>query len=304
MSPRRDQKAVGRIRHRHADRGRAAGAVCRRPGRSGTVRRPGARTVPARSVARPGGARGVAERVGYPGESVWLLAMAAPSRGRRVGDGVRRCIAVIAVWQETRIAPMKPAPMIVAELKNEPPATAPLRRDPFVNRSVRIRKAQSPQVPAPCASTGTRPGMEALAVRKDQVDATPAPAAMPTFMARKAEAEAAVSAQSVGVTSGAIQGTSSLDARALFYGNQLTPGANAFVPAGGAGVGGGGGGAARPPFVRRPPWRILRLDRQGRRGSCREYRGQRVAPRRARQHLTRRCEADLTTVWIPARPCA
>ena len=75
---------------------------------------------------------------------------------------------------------------------------------------------------------------------------------MPTFMARKAEAESAVSPQSVGVTSGAIQGTLSLDARTLFYGNQLTPGANAFVPPGSAGVGGGGGGSA-PPTIRPAP---------------------------------------------------
>ena len=86
--------------------------------------------------------------------------------------------------------------------------------------------------------------MQALAVRKDQMDATPAPAApaaMPTFMARKAKAESAVSAQSVGTTSGAIQETPSLDARTLFYGNQVVPGANAFVP-----LSGGGGGAAPP----------------------------------------------------------
>jgi hypothetical protein len=71
-------------------------------------------------------------------------------------------------------------------------------------------------------------------------------------MARKAEAESAASAQSGGATLGAIQGTQgtgSLDARTLFYGNQLTTGANGFVPPSGAGIGGGGGGAA-PPTIR------------------------------------------------------
>ena len=161
-------------------------------------------------------------------------------------------IAVIAVWQETRVSPMKPAPMIVAELRNEPPATAPLPEIPSSTAQSVSAKPKVLKSPPPAPQPAPSPGMEALAVRKDQVDATPAPAAMPTFMARKAEAEAAVSAQSVGVTSGAIQGTSSLDARTLFYGNQLTPGANAFVPAGGAGVGGGGGGAA-PPTIRPAP---------------------------------------------------
>ncbi len=70
-------------------------------------------------------------------------------------------------------------------------------------------------------------------------------------MARKAQAESAVSAQS-GVTSGALQGTPSLDARTLFYGSQLTPGANAFVPQSSPVIGGGGGGAA-PPTIRPAP---------------------------------------------------
>lgn len=78
-------------------------------------------------------------------------------------------------------------------------------------------------------------------------------------MARKAEAESAASAQSAGALSVAVQGTPasvqgtvSLDARTLFYGNQLTTGANAFVPPSGAGIGGGGGGAA-PPTIRPAP---------------------------------------------------
>jgi len=66
---------------------------------------------------------------------------------------------------------------------------------------------------------------------------------MPALMARKAEAEStaagrlAATTQSVEVQAS----TGALDARALFYLNQLAPGANAFVEPS------GGGGAAPPP---------------------------------------------------------
>jgi hypothetical protein len=169
-------------------------------------------------------------------------------------------IAVIAVWQGTRVAPLKPAPTIVAELRNEPPAPAPAAIPPTAHQSVPeqpkvlksppARRFTPPATPAPQA-----PALQAMQDsalqkdKKDKVDANapaappppavaPAPAAAPTFMARKAEAESA------GVTTGAIQGSVSLDARSLFYGNQLTPGANAFVPRDGAVAGGGGGSAA------------------------------------------------------------
>ena len=172
-------------------------------------------------------------------------------------------IAVIAVWQGTRVAPMKSAPVIVAELRNQPPTTAPPAEiPPPTAQSVSVRpkvlkappsaRLAPPATAPPAAQPPPPPRMQALAVHKDQVAATPAPAAMPTFMARKAEAESAGSAQSAGATSGAIQGTVSLDARTLFYGNQVTTGANAFVPPRGAGVGGGGGGAA-PPTIRPAP---------------------------------------------------
>ena len=164
-------------------------------------------------------------------------------------------IAVIAVWQGTRVAPMKSAPMIVAELRNQPPTTAPPAEIPLPTAQSVSAKPKVLKSPSRAPQPAPSPGMQALAVRNDQVDATPAPATpapMPTFMARKAEAELAVSPQSVGTTSGAIQGTLSLDARTLFYGNQLTPGANAFVPPGSAGIGGGGGGSA-PPTIRPAP---------------------------------------------------
>jgi hypothetical protein len=169
-------------------------------------------------------------------------------------------LAVIAVWQGTRLGPIKPAaPMIVAELRNAPPATAPAAEIPppanrpesgkpaGVLKSPPPRRFTPPATPAPQA-----PPLQAMrdsALQKDKLDANApaappplpavAPAAAPTFMARKAEAESA------GVTAGTIQGTVSLDARTLFYGNQLTPGTNAFVPRDGA-VAGGGGGATAP----------------------------------------------------------
>ena len=137
---------------------------------------------------------------------------------------------------------------------------------------------------------------------------------MPTFMARKAEAESAASPQSVGVTSGAIQGTPSLDARTLFYGNQLTPGANAFVPPGSAGSAAEAAAAATSGA---PAAGHSHSDRKGRCGSCREHHRRRFAPRRARQHLARRQrsrsqhgsrsrrdgppEADSQCRWFPVR---
>jgi hypothetical protein len=179
-------------------------------------------------------------------------------------------IAAVAVWQGTRVAPMKSAaPMIVAELRNEPPPTAPPTEiPPPANRPQSGRPAgvlkSSPTArltrstaPPPAPQAPVPQGLQDSALRKDQVAAT-APAT-PTFMARKAEAEAVASPRSAGVasvdvqaTQATVQGTVSLDARTLFYGNQLTTGANAFVPQSGAGIGGGGGGAA-PPTIRPAP---------------------------------------------------
>ena len=74
-----------------------------------------------------------------------------------------------------------------------------------------------------------------------------APAAMPAALARKAEVDAAPPAPTTGLTTGAVQANLSLDARALFYLEQATPVANAFVQPG------GGGGAAPPPTFRAAP---------------------------------------------------
>ena len=186
-------------------------------------------------------------------------------------------IAVVAVWQGTRVRPMMaPEPAIMAQLRNEPPTTAPPAEIPpqaaqprsgkpsGVLKSPPPARLTPPATPTPAPQPPPAPGMQALVRRKDQGDATSpampppppaAPVATPTFMARKAEAESA--AQSASATSvdvqampATVQGTPSLDARTLFYGNQLTSGANAFVPPSGAGAGGGG---AAPPTIRPAP---------------------------------------------------
>jgi hypothetical protein len=173
-------------------------------------------------------------------------------------------IAVVAVWQGTRVAPMKLAePVIVADLKRpEPvpalssaPPTAPARQP---EASTRTKAGDAPAAamtdkkstlaiappPAPAA-------IQALNERRDATDVAapamapppphPAPAAVPALTARKAEAESTAAAQSAGAMSVAVPENLPLDARALFYLNQLAPGANAFVEPS------GGGGAAPPP---------------------------------------------------------
>jgi len=171
-------------------------------------------------------------------------------------------IAVVAVWQGTRVAPMKLAePVIVADLKRpEPvpglssaPPVAPARQP---EASTRTKAGDAPAAamtdkkttlaiappPAPAA-------IQALNERRDATDVAapamppppPAPAAMPALAARKAEAESTAAAQSAGAMSVAVPENLPLDARALFYLNQLAPGANAFVEPS------GGGGAAPPP---------------------------------------------------------
>jgi len=173
-------------------------------------------------------------------------------------------IAIVAVWQGTRVAPLKPAePVIVADLKRpEPvpglssaPPVAPTRQP---EASTRTKAGDAPAAamtdkkttlaiappPAPAA-------IQALNERRDATDVAapamapppphPAPAAVPALTARKAEAESTAAAQSAGAMSVAVPENLPLDARALFYLNQLAPGANAFVEPS------GGGGAAPPP---------------------------------------------------------
>jgi hypothetical protein len=173
-------------------------------------------------------------------------------------------IAIVAVWQGTRVAPLKPAePVIVADLKRpEPvpglssaPPVAPARQP---EASTRTKAGDAPAAattdkkttlaiappPAPAA-------IQALNERRDATDVAapamapppphPAPAAVPALTARKAEAESTAAAQSAGAMSVAVPENLPLDARALFYLNQLAPGANAFVEPS------GGGGAAPPP---------------------------------------------------------
>jgi hypothetical protein len=176
-------------------------------------------------------------------------------------------IAAVAVWQSTHVAIKSAAPMIVAELRNEPPTAAqpaeiprPANRPESIKRDKVLKSPPSARLtpstaPPPAPQAPPSPAMQDSALRKDQADAT-APAT-PSLMARKAEAEAAASARLAGAasvdvqaTQATVQGTVSLDARTLFYGNQLTTGANAFVPPSGAGAGGGG---AAPPTIRPAP---------------------------------------------------
>jgi hypothetical protein len=174
-------------------------------------------------------------------------------------------IAALAVWQGTRTAPLKPAqPVIVAELSPREPAPAqpsPPASQPAVRQRTKAadapaaaladKKAAPPPAHRQEAGMRTMPAdAPAAAVAKDVAPAMappppPAPAAVPAVMARKAEAESNAPGQRAGVISGTgtatLKESVTLDARALFYANQLAPGANAFVQPS------GGGGAAPPP---------------------------------------------------------
>jgi hypothetical protein len=114
-------------------------------------------------------------------------------------------------------------------------------------------------------------------------------------MARKAEAESNAPGQRAGVMSGtvtaALKESVTLDARALFYANQLAPGANAFVQPS------GGGGAAPPPARPEAP----RADAAPR--TAKALSG--LAPLRlgVRVSILRgNSEVDLTTVLDPGEP--
>jgi hypothetical protein len=199
-------------------------------------------------------------------------------------------VAVVAVWQGTRIAPVKPAaPMMVAELRPRermpapsparPPAAAsqpedkertkvseasaavtaekkavPVMPPPEARQRTKVAEApaavtaEKKAVPVMAVATPSPPGPEAAAgltagtaaIANVPAMAPPPPPAPAAAMARKAEAGSTAAGQPVGAISGTLQNEVALDARALFYLNQLAPapGANAFV---------GGGGGAPPP---------------------------------------------------------
>jgi hypothetical protein len=173
-------------------------------------------------------------------------------------------ITVVAVWQGTRVAPLKLAePVIVADLKRpEPlpalssaPPAAPARQPEASTRTkagnapaaAMSDKKTSRAIAAPPAPVAIQASIE----RRDATDVAapamapppppPAPAAMPALTARKAEGESTAAGQSAGAISPVVPENLPFDARALFYLGQLAPGANAFVEPS------GGGGAAPPP---------------------------------------------------------
>ncbi len=184
-------------------------------------------------------------------------------------------IALVAVWQVTRFQHLnRPAATIVAEMKRPdagpalPAAPAAPAAEPAEGRP-RTKLADAPaaamaekktaHVTAPPSAAQPAAGERAqvaeapAALMKDKAivptmapPPPPAPAATPAFMARKAEGDATAIGQAVGTISGAVRKEGALDARALFYANQLPPSANAFVQPGS----GGGGGAA--PLARSP----------------------------------------------------
>jgi hypothetical protein len=138
-------------------------------------------------------------------------------------------IAVVAVWQGTRVTGVKPAaqPVIVAELRPQEPPPALTAPPPGPAREdTQAARATPPPIRHPGAGT------QATLAR------APAAAAMPPPPRPAAAPPPRQLAEAVEVQAS----TGALDARALFYANQPAPGANAFVP-----PGGGGGGAAAAP---------------------------------------------------------
>ncbi|MCX6630350.1 MAG: hypothetical protein NTW28_22250 [Candidatus Solibacter sp.] len=110
------------------------------------------------------------------------------------------------------------------------------------------KKAVSAAAPPPPPAA-----IQAMSERRAEADATapalappppPGPAPKPAEMARKGETESTAAGQSAGAVSGAVKENVALDARALFYLDQLAPGANAFLESSNS------VGAALPPARR------------------------------------------------------
>jgi hypothetical protein len=158
-------------------------------------------------------------------------------------------IAVVAVWQGTRITGVRQAPpQIVAELRTRapepvPPAEVP---SPVVQPEPRKRtklleapspartadeKAKSAIAQAPVAAPPAA-GMQALSARKEETDATtPAAPPPPAAAAPKKDAvEVTASAPAAAQIAGAAPENAALDARTLFYANQAAQSGNAFRP--------------------------------------------------------------------------
>jgi hypothetical protein len=165
-------------------------------------------------------------------------------------------IAVVAVWQGTGFRGVKPAqPQIVAELRTQAPGPVPPAEIPSQDVQTELRKqlkvetrarprmadekakaviAQAPVAAPPAA------GIQAFSPRKEESDATapaaapPPPSAAPVAppaLARKKEAvEVTASAPVAAQIAGAAPENFGLDARALFYANQVAQTGNSFRP--------------------------------------------------------------------------
>jgi hypothetical protein len=136
--------------------------------------------------------------------------------------------------EESMRAKIAPAPAAARADKKTALASVPSPASQTENFMVGVKV-----VPAPAPAIPDNKAVAAMA--------PPPPPPPPAVLARKAEADAAPPVPQVGLTTGAVQASLSLDARALFYLDQPAPVANAFVQPG------GGGGAAPQPAFRTAP---------------------------------------------------
>ena len=140
-------------------------------------------------------------------------------------------IAVVAVWQGTRLSPPRLADRVmVAELR--PQEAAPARQaEAKLPEAPRREVKQAPSAFRPKDSNPTvdrKPVAAVEAVPPPAQSAAPAPAPPPPVTMRKLEAD-------VNAPAAPSPPMPLADARALFYAAPLAPGANAFVPPGGVG---------------------------------------------------------------------
>ena len=150
-------------------------------------------------------------------------------------------IAVVAVWQGTRIAGVKPAERaaMVAELRpqEQPPALPVPRFSKPEAKDTGVRGPDVKQTPRTFrlkdskAIVDRTPITEPVVPVPPQLPPPPVPAAMPALMARKAETDAPLPAQKSQMAGAAPEnGPTPVDARALFYANQVAQTANGFRP--------------------------------------------------------------------------
>ena len=133
--------------------------------------------------------------------------------------------------EESMRAQIAPAPVAEMADKKKALASAP----PY--RQFDAGRLRAVIAPAPAEPVSVNQAVGALAPPPPP-PAPAAPAAMPAVPAPKAAADAAPAAPQAGITTGALQASLPLDARALFYLDHTAPVANAFVQPGGGTAGG------------------------------------------------------------------